>query len=500
MLPDIKQNSSSNNSQAKPQLERVPASIDPADFYQRFILQRRPCILQNVFSKVITGGKNNNKSPLLFPTMITSDLLQKVAGDETVQVERRFAVEEAFGQNRTTDRQVQMTMSDFVALVTGGQGDSETRSHKEEEEDDSNNSKTKNSGLYYYLSTQQPALSQKDNKNSNNTESEHHFLFATPCQQLLQQGYIPAHIPWAGPLVLQSCNLWMGSTATTTTTTTSAAATTTTSSGLHHDFHDNWYIVFAGRKTFRLYAPVDYDCMELYGTVQCLHPNGLLSYQSNPLRADGIPVVVRPDKEESEEDDDDDDDGDEEEVVLGKGFDYHDDEDDDDDDVENPDFDGKDDYDELVGDEDDLFVGDKNDYENEKEKTDSRPDSFSRIDLTAPRAEIEAKYPDFARCREVVVSLGTGECLYLPASWFHCVMSQNAVDDNNGTSTSTPPPPPYHLALNYWYFPPDRLSDNDNDDNSGSSQQKQPYADTSYWRRIREEQAAKIAALKLPMT
>ena len=63
-------------------------------------------------------------------------------------------------------------------------------------------------------------------------------------------------------------------------------------SGLHHDFHDNWYLLFAGSKTFRLYSPADYSFMQLYGKVDCIHSNGLISYESYPLRANGVPLSV----------------------------------------------------------------------------------------------------------------------------------------------------------------------------------------------------------------
>ena len=45
-----------------------------------------------------------------------------------------------------------------------------------------------------------------------------------------------------GNLIPQNINLWMGNSTSTSTTTEG------TSSGLHHDYHDNLYIVLKGKK------------------------------------------------------------------------------------------------------------------------------------------------------------------------------------------------------------------------------------------------------------
>jgi hypothetical protein len=38
-------------------------------------------------------------------------------------------------------------------------------------------------------------------------ESESNDLFQVPCRQLLDHACIESHVPWAGNLILQSCNL-----------------------------------------------------------------------------------------------------------------------------------------------------------------------------------------------------------------------------------------------------------------------------------------------------
>ena len=60
-----------------------------------------------------------------------------------------------------------------------------------------------------------------------------------------------------GNLLLQNVNLWMGN------------STQPSTSGLHHDYHDNLYILLRGKKTFYLYSYDDIDCLYPTGEV-CL--------------------------------------------------------------------------------------------------------------------------------------------------------------------------------------------------------------------------------------
>lgn len=54
------------------------------------------------------------------------------------------------------------------------------------------------------------------------------------------RGDFPLRPRLAGALVPQNVNLWMGHT-----------KSGGSSSGLHHDFHDNLYVLLRGKKTFR---------------------------------------------------------------------------------------------------------------------------------------------------------------------------------------------------------------------------------------------------------
>ncbi|PWN20635.1 hypothetical protein BCV69DRAFT_282855 [Microstroma glucosiphilum] len=93
-----------------------------------------------------------------------------------------------------------------------------------------------------------------------------------------------------GNLVLQQTNLWLGN------------CQEGKSSGLHHDFHDNLYALLSGRKRFILFPPPYHLLLHPRGTVERVHPNGLIEYTPRgsrhirhpvchrlPLRSDGLP-------------------------------------------------------------------------------------------------------------------------------------------------------------------------------------------------------------------
>jgi hypothetical protein len=81
-----------------------------------------------------------------------------------------------------------------------------------------------------------------------------------------------------GNLVVQNINIWLGK------------SREGTSSGLHHDHHDNLYILLSGRKTFKLYSPDEIHRMYTYGDFVRIHPNGRINYRGEETRADGADV------------------------------------------------------------------------------------------------------------------------------------------------------------------------------------------------------------------
>ena len=138
-----------------------------------------------------------------------------------VQVEQRLDVQHRFGQARTDDRQLYMTLSQLLAKLCSNKSSGQSHQLKE-------NNSIIHPGEYLYLSTQVFEEEEEEEEDSNDTEEIKHSVpipwCPTPCQQLIEHGIIPTHIPLAGKLMLHSCNLWLG------------RSKAGSSSGLHHDF------------------------------------------------------------------------------------------------------------------------------------------------------------------------------------------------------------------------------------------------------------------------
>ena len=216
------------------------------------------------------------------------------------------------------------------------------------------------------------------------------------------------------------------------------------SSGLHHDYHDNFYLLIRGKKLFRLYSPDCAPCMYTYGKMERVYANGLISYVGNETRSDGVPLRAFECSGEVDDNDDGRDggsDNDEEQgVFFGKGYDYTSDSE------STRGFDeNKDDFDEILAREE---QSNHDPLESAADKLTQRPNSFSKIDVETLQnpASVAEYFPQFAACRECIVELKAGQTLYLPAGWFHEVTSAT---DTKGSN---------HTALNYWYYPPDSVN------------------------------------------
>jgi Cupin-like domain len=141
-------------------------------------------------------------------------------GDANVDVEVRGDDHEAFGQGRKQ----RMTVAAFLDRLQRG-------------------------GERLYLSTQNAA-----------TDRDGHPALLTP--PLARVPGLPLKPAIMGALVPQAINLWIGRSARGT------------SSGLHHDFHDNLYVLLSGTKRFRLFPPALARRMYTHGEVQAVHSNG----------------------------------------------------------------------------------------------------------------------------------------------------------------------------------------------------------------------------------
>jgi hypothetical protein len=98
-------------------------------------------------------------------------------------------------------------------------------------------------------------------------------LFASPVAEMAS--HLPMRPAIMGQLVPSTINAWLG------------MSREGSSSQLHHDFHDNLYLLVAGRKRFTIASPADTDSLYPHGSVAHVHPNGLINYGCNLTRGDG---------------------------------------------------------------------------------------------------------------------------------------------------------------------------------------------------------------------
>ena len=93
-----------------------------------------------------------------------------------------------------------------------------------------------------------------------------------------------------GELILQNINLWIGChghSNNRNNNPTNTTAPPTSSTGLHHDYHDNMYIMLHGQKTFRLVDPCHVDSLYPVGDLVRVHHNGRFNYKAELTEADG---------------------------------------------------------------------------------------------------------------------------------------------------------------------------------------------------------------------
>lgn len=211
-------------------LDRVSPDIDPHTFWKRFVRARKPCIVEGPPSDAAWAG-----------TRWTDAYLKKKAGTAEVQVEVRDDAADSFGK----DRKVPMQFGTFVSHLQKGSG-------------------------IHYLTTQ-PVPEDEDGTTQ---------LCASPVRELM--GDFPTRPALLGHLVPWQYNMWMGN---------NKAGS---SSGLHHDFHDNLYVLLRGHKRFRLACPASVHYLDMAGKVRQVHANGLINYKGCVTRQDGAhPDSVR---------------------------------------------------------------------------------------------------------------------------------------------------------------------------------------------------------------
>jgi hypothetical protein len=426
-------------------LPRVdPASINAKDFYARFVQERRPCILPGHLS----GSRDGWKATELW----TDAYLTSKSGDKTIRVEKRASVKEGFGKGK----EISMRFGDFLCRIS-------------KENDQS-----------LYLTTQ----------DLDTDKAGRPALMAPPVSDLTEDFPLQP-LQLTGNLTPFNMNIWMGN------------SKNGSSSGLHHDFHDNLYILLRGRKRFRLYSPSCARFMYTRGTIDRVHPNGLINYKERPpTRMDGADPMCMQAIDASDELQD-------AEAELGqaqnalrelevqsvKGQRLEDAnvrvskaearvdtalesvlE------AEMDDDDGMQDSDDNAGSQDDSDneINTAKSVPNPNNITEGEPLNFCQVNPDIPLQELKAKFPKFLHnsVRPLLADVRAGEMLFLPAGWFHEVTSfsdshgktsKGGDDAREGTSEGSLEGG-VHMAFNYWFHPPD----------TQEGTFEQPYSDT-FW-------------------
>lgn len=198
----------------------VPASIDARDFFDRFVATRTPVIIAGSVDPALRVDEWG-----MLP-------------DVLVWVEKRDPTRLSYG----TGVKVPMRMRELCAHFARGED-----------------------GLYL---TTQPLPEDP-------TSGKPVALFASPLAEM--RGRFPVRPRLAGNLSPSSVNLWLGN------------SPVGSSSNLHHDFHDNFYVLLGGRKRFTIAPPSDAAALSPHGSLARIHPNGLINYAGVPTRADGAP-------------------------------------------------------------------------------------------------------------------------------------------------------------------------------------------------------------------
>ncbi len=410
----------------EPIQRRAVSSLTPAQFFAEFVSTRKPVVL--------TGAAELDPE-WHGSARWSNDYLQKVAGDATVRVERRAAASEAYGRGQN----VRMKFGELLQLLQAGDA-------------------------RHYMTTQDLEADEEGRP----------ALMSAPCTQLYAAGDFPLIPALVGSLLPMNYNMWLGNT---------LPSEGGSSSGLHHDFHDNIYVLLRGRKRFRLFSPAHAPVLYTVGKVSQVHPNGRICYEGAPANADGSDpdavAAMRADMQRESAECDlkaaeaavaagetgasdrlraaedaleaaieaglnaelgigdvtGDEDEAEEAPMKMWGADWNGEE------LEEEEDEAEDEEAET---QQQLNSGE----EESNEQPETTPNNFSNIDLTEEKWR--EKWPLAKKAAMAEVNIEAGEMLWLPAGWFHEVTSMAAAAGAEQDAEENG-----HLAFNYWFHPPD---------------------------------------------
>lgn len=241
------------------------SSLSPVEFYEKFVKTRTPVI--------ITGISDINDDILREIKRIPGDsYIEKMLkipdfAQSQVFVEQKSPVRKAFGVGDLP--KIKMSVSDLIQKLTvEKRKDLYLTTQYDDEIDD------KSFGSEFSAVHSQPY----ENAHSMDEIVSWDFQkFAPrPIPSLLHNSCIPVLPKIAGNMVPSQINLWIG------------ASETGASSGLHHDYHDNFYVVLQGFKKFTLFAPSDAKYLYTEGELHTIHSNGLITYSELPTELNGV--------------------------------------------------------------------------------------------------------------------------------------------------------------------------------------------------------------------
>eukprot|EP00729_Bicosta_minor_P005374 gene5374-26831_t len=491
-------------------------SVSPKEFFDRYIATRTPVVLRGLPEYLGCTAQWNNS------------YLRSAAGKVEVTVEKRQSVQGRFGQGTTTKMPFNSLLDLFEQgstlhyLTTQPTEDEVEQQHQQHQQ---NSTASASASLPPAAAAVLRAV----------PEAGLPPLAMAPALQLLEaEGGVPARPPLLGGLVPANINIWMGK------------CIEGSSSGLHHDYHDNLYVLLRGRKRFRLHSPNDAGKMYTVGEVAKVHQNGRINYKGAPLTDSAGILLAKTDDEApaaaaiavaaadalrrrlaaaaaaAEEGGSSAEDAAEDEmdaaleaaldagIGSGVGDDYDIDYDEGEEFSEEEDLvDGNGDggggggmdgsaalwssggggggAGEGMGDDDDADDADDAPGSLVDDGTgtgvllwepgkDAAADADNaaglskrrRLDREPARTDIAKEFPLYRTAAVTECEIEEGSMLYLPAGWFHEVLSFSTIDaskangtaaaSSNGRAAAAEPSVHEHLALNYWVHPPDTAS------------------------------------------
>ncbi|GAC74270.1 predicted phospholipase [Moesziomyces antarcticus T-34] len=246
-----------------PSIAKVRDTISADDMWTHFISQRRPVVIDGLL-----------KDPDWKAAKWTDlDYLKSAAGHAPVKIE---PIHPAAGHFGTSVKRKKVKFASFLEMLQdpSDQGKWYLTTQYVDETEQPNNAAQSAASASSDQAADDPDCDDSDN------EPELDPVLPSPTDALSND--FPARPALLGNLVLQQCNLWLGN------------SKEGKSSGLHHDFHDNLYILLSGYKRFLLFPPSAHRYLHPRGLVDRVHPNGLIVYAPPGQLPSYIPGRRRP--------------------------------------------------------------------------------------------------------------------------------------------------------------------------------------------------------------